>query len=134
MYARLLLALNFLGWSLLVFIGSATFVVPAVALPVAFPMVHSADFASSPNASTPVFSQHVSPGTPANKRDVLDSVEELGTAGNALPAGSPVRRDINTVIGDINILNNYYGAMRQHAANFRKSLSSLTMLNLLTTA
>ena len=112
--------MNFLGWSLLVFIGSSALVTPAVALPVAFPMVHNADFASSPNASTSVFSQRVSPGTPSSRRDVLDSIENLGTAGNALPAGSSLRRDINTVLGDINILNNYYGGMRQNAANFRK--------------
>ena len=120
---RLLLALNFLGWSLLVFIGFSTLVAPAVALPVAYPMVHSADFASASNTSTPVFSQHVSPGTPTGKRDVLDSVEGLGAVGNALPASSPVRRDINTVLGDINILNNYYSQMSQHTDNFRASRS-----------
>ncbi|KIP11960.1 hypothetical protein PHLGIDRAFT_17778 [Phlebiopsis gigantea 11061_1 CR5-6] len=83
-------------------------------------MVHNADFASAPNASTPVFSPRVSPGTPSGKRDVLDSIEQLGAAGNALPAGSPIRRDINTVLGDINILNNYYTQMSQHAGNFRR--------------
>lgn len=117
----LFLAFNFLGWSLLVFLGSSTFITPASALPVAYPTVHSADFASASNSSTPVAAQRLSPGTPtpSDKRGGLDSLENLDSLGSLLPAGSPIRRDINTVVGDINILNNYYGEMRQHATNFR---------------
>ena len=119
----LFLALNFLGWSLLFFLGSSS-VAPAAALPIAAPMVHSADFVSASNSSTPVAAQRLSPGTPApsGKRDVLDSVEKLGETGSVLPPGIPLRRDINTVIGDINILNNYYQEMNQHASNFRSYL------------
>ncbi|KAI0348015.1 hypothetical protein BDW22DRAFT_1385036 [Trametopsis cervina] len=35
-------------------------------------------------------------------------------------ADSVRSRDINTVLGDVNILNNYYEQMSQHAANFRQ--------------
>lgn len=111
----LFLVLNVLGWSTLVFLGSVSLVAPAHALPVAFPMIHNADYAPAPNASTPVFAQHVSPGTPMVRRDVLESIEQLGAAGQAIQ-----RRDINTVLGNINILNNYYAQMTQHASNFRE--------------
>ncbi|EKM61036.1 uncharacterized protein PHACADRAFT_134144 [Phanerochaete carnosa HHB-10118-sp] len=111
----LFLVLNLLGWSTLVFFGTASLVAPARALPIAFPMIHNADYAPAPNASTPVFAQHVSPGSPMVRRDVLDSIEQLGAAGEAIQ-----RRDINTVLGDINILNNYYVQMTQHASNFHQ--------------
>ena len=109
----LFLVLNLLGWTALVFLGTTSVVVPAYALPVAFPTIRDANYAHAPNASAPVFAQHVSPGTP--RRDFLDSVEQLGAAGEAIQ-----RRDINTVLGNINILNNYYVQMTQHASNFRE--------------
>lgn len=113
--SRALFVVHVLGWTLLVLLGTAPFVPLASAVPVPLPMYRDADFASAPNASTSVLAQHVSPGTPSAKRDFIDSIEQLGAVGSNLP------RDINTVLGDINILNNYYGQMRVHSANFRRS-------------
>ncbi|GJE86108.1 hypothetical protein PsYK624_021880 [Phanerochaete sordida] len=107
----LFLVLNVLGWSVLVFLGTVSLVAPVHALPVAFPAVRSTNYAPAPNASHPLFVPHA----PVSRRDVLDSVEQLGALGTAVQP-----RDINTVVGDINILNNYYTQMTRHAENFHQ--------------
>lgn len=111
----LFFALNAFGWTLLVFLGTSSIVLEVSALPVARPMIHSADYAPAQNTSAPFPVEHVSPGTPSTKRDILDTIEGLPGAGSSFTP-----RDINTMLGDINILNNYYNQMAEHASNFRQ--------------
>ncbi|KAJ3539445.1 hypothetical protein NM688_g6358 [Phlebia brevispora] len=102
--------LNLAVFALLALVGSSPLVVvPALAAPIPSPMVHTADFAPRPlqNATTPV------------ARDILTTIEEAGGITSGLPRRELRNRDITTVLGDLNVLNNYYNGMQQHAANFR---------------
>jgi hypothetical protein len=110
----LFFALNVLGWTLLVFLGSSFVVLEVSALPIVRPMVYDTDYAATSNTSAPFLTGNVSPGTPSTKRDILDTIERLPAAGSSFTP-----RDINTMLGDINILNNYYNQMAGHASNFR---------------
>jgi hypothetical protein len=106
-----LLGVNVLVFALLVVVGTPAAVKPAVAFPVSF--VHNSNYASQPhNISSVSTVKHVQHSE--KKRDALPSVDVTGNRKTLQP------RDINTVLGDINILNNYYTQMSSHAANFRE--------------
>lgn len=104
-------ALHLAVFTLLVLVGSSSLgAVPALAAPVPAPspMIHDADFAPRlpQNATTPVV------------RDLLSSIEDLGSLGSTIPRDLKTR-DITTILGDMNVLNNYYTGMQTHASNFR---------------
>lgn len=104
-FRTILLGLNVLALTLLVTVGTPVAITPASAAPV--PLVPSTDYAASP-----VLVKHVQQEDGVSKRsDSSDNVLD-----NIRP------RDINTVLGNINILNNYYTGMSTHAANFRKAV------------
>lgn len=102
-FRTLLLGLNVLSLTLLVTVGTPVAITPASAAPVLF--VPRTDYAASP-----VLVKHVQQENGVSKRsNSSDSVVD-----NIRP------RDINTVLGDINVLNNYYTGMTTHASYFRK--------------
>ena len=102
-FRTLLLGLNVLSLTLLVTVGTPVAITPTSAAPV--PFVPSTDYAASP-----VLVKHVQQEDGVSKRS--------NSSGSVVDSIRP--RDINTVLGDINILNNYYTGMTTHAANFRK--------------
>lgn len=108
----LFFALNLAVFSLLALVGSS---VPALGAPLPSPMFKNADFAPQPpqNASMPVARAFAY--LQNDKRDLFSSFEGLGGLGSMVP------RDINTLTGNLNVLNNYFVGMNQHASNFRTS-------------
>jgi len=111
-FRTVLLGVNVLVFALLVVVGTPAAVKPAVASPV--PFVQNSDYALQPyNTSSAVLVKHVQEDS-NKKRDSFPSVDATGDRKTSQP------RDINTVLGDINILNNYYTQMSSHAANFRQ--------------
>ncbi|KAI0094902.1 hypothetical protein BDY19DRAFT_915193 [Irpex rosettiformis] len=109
-FRTILLGLNVLVFSLLITVGNPTVITPAAAAPL--PFIRDTDYASHPhqNTTTPVFVKHVQQEGSMSRRGNLsdDDTESIRP------------RDINTVLGNINILNNYSEQMTEHASNFRE--------------
>ncbi len=109
-FRAILFSLNVLVFALLVTVGAPAVITPAAASPL--PLASSTDYMarSHRNTTSSVLVKHVQPEDSLSRRKDLsaDTVEDIRS------------RDINTVLGDINVLNNYYTQMSTHASNFRK--------------
>ncbi|CAL1695860.1 unnamed protein product [Somion occarium] len=112
---RLLLAFYAIALAALFLVGTPLAVLPAAASPLPLPLVtyfareYPSDYSlNAKPRTTPVKYAFSS----ASESDVFSANET-----------SVDRRDINTTLGNINILNNYWTQMTQHADNFR-SLSA----------
>ena len=109
-FRAILFSLNVLIFALLVTVGTPAVITPAAAAPL--PSASSVNYAahSHRNTTAPTLVKHVQQEDSLSRR----SNAYTGAVDSIRP------RDINTVLGDINILNNYYTGMTTHAANFRK--------------
>lgn len=114
---RLLLAFYAIALAALFLVGTPLAVLPAAASPLPLPLVtyfareYPSDYSlNAKPRTTPVKYAFSS----ASESDVFSANET-----------SVDRRDINTTLGNINILNNYWTQMTQHADNFRKLIFTL---------
>ncbi|THH34026.1 hypothetical protein EUX98_g83 [Antrodiella citrinella] len=86
--------------------GATLTVVPVLASPIPMPIPSALDFSA--------------PGSVHNTSDPDLANESTLDARNYDPTALSFSRRQNTAIGNVNLLNTYFGAMEQHAQNFNK--------------
>lgn len=116
-YPRAFFAYYTVALAALFLIGAPFAISPAAASPVPFPLVTYFGREYSANSV-----QDSHPGTMLVK-NAFTNTSEL--AVRRINDTSINARDINTFVGNIGILNNYYTQMTSHASNLRESDSHI---------